>query len=68
MSEPTDIESTHAAEELAFATWLARVDMALIRRLGLTTDDLPNIDYRGMHAEGLTPSEAARQAILNANQ
>jgi hypothetical protein len=54
---------------LSFEQWKAKVDEVLAARLmGLMSDDLRDVDYRGLYEIGDTPSEAADYAIQNAQE
>lgn len=50
----------------SFEDWKKLVDAELEKRCGMSSEDLPDVDYRGMYAVGDTPAVAARQAIANA--
>lgn len=48
---------------LTFEAWMARVNRKLVGTCGLGCMDLPDADYRIMYDEGLTPREAAEEAL-----
>lgn len=54
------------APALTFERWLALVDDEICRRLSLTHEDLPDVDYRALYDCGDTPPRAATFAIRNA--
>jgi hypothetical protein len=52
-----------------FNQWKAKVDAILSKKLGgLTSDDLPDIDYWSLWQDRVSPSSAAAQAIRNAKE
>lgn len=53
-------------EEAAFRQWKKRVDEEIEKKVGLTADDLPDVDYWGWFQDGVTPKSAANQAVRNA--
>lgn len=48
-----------------FDVWMAKVDAAVEKKIGLSVYDLPDLCYRDMFDDGVTPSQAARMAIKN---
>jgi len=46
-----------------FQVWMAKVDAALERKLGLSSMDLADCCYHDWFDDGLTPSQAARMAL-----
>ncbi len=52
---------------LDFDAWMAAVDDHLDRLVGATSADLPDCLYRDWYAAGMTPAEAAREAVKNAD-
>ena len=47
-----------------FRLWMSKVNAIIASRLcGLTSDDLPDWNYRDAYDEGTTPSRAAAQAM-----
>ena len=50
----------------SFEAWMARVDDALVRKVGVSSGDIPDIPYRDLFDQGITPEEAADEAIENA--
>jgi hypothetical protein len=50
----------------SFGAWMARVDEALVRKVGVSSADLPDLAYRDLYDQGVTPEEAADAAIENA--
>jgi hypothetical protein len=50
-----------------FETWMARVDELVEGTCGLGTDELPDlVDLAGLHEDGVTPAEAAREVLREA--
>ena len=47
-----------------FLEWKARVNAVISRKTGgLTSDDLPDCMYHDWYDEGMTPAEAANEAV-----
>jgi hypothetical protein len=54
-------------QDMNFDDWRKAVDAIIADRVGgLTSDDLPDVDYRGLYETGKSPEEAARFAVRNA--
>ena len=53
---------------LTFEQWMAMVDKKVESIIGLSTSDLPDICYRDMYDDGMTPASVAREALRNANE
>jgi hypothetical protein len=51
---------------MTFEQWKKQVDREITSRVGLSADDLPDIDYRGLFMTKNTPRQAAVFAIRNA--
>lgn len=51
--------------KLSFEEWLREVDREVIRRTGLDREALPDVDYSGMYASGLSAGSAALRVIRN---
>jgi hypothetical protein len=52
-----------------FEQWKARVDKAIAKRLlGMTSEELPDWDYRRAYDEGMRPVGAASHAIKHAKK
>lgn len=52
-----------------FEQWIVEVDHAIGARLGgMTSNDLPDRPYMDMYNDGMTPQEAALEAIEYANE
>jgi hypothetical protein len=51
---------------VSFEDWMARVDEALVGKVGVSSGDLPDFTYRDLFDQGVTPEEAADAAIENA--
>ena len=49
-----------------FEMWKAEVDDCLVRKVGVSSDDIPDICYHDLFDTGCTPDEAADLAIENA--
>jgi hypothetical protein len=50
----------------SFENWRREVDRVIADVVGMTADDLPDVDYRGLYATGNTPEEAAVFVVGNA--
>ena len=50
----------------SFKEWMAAVNEARVRKVGVCSSDLPNFTYRDLYDQGCTPEEAADAAIENA--
>jgi hypothetical protein len=50
----------------SFETWMEKVDEALEQIVGLSSLDLPDIDYYSLYESGVSPRRAARRAIKEA--
>ncbi len=48
-----------------FEKWMAEVDDALVKKVGVASSDLPDVCYRDMYSQGVTAEEAADGAITN---
>lgn len=49
---------------MTFERWMQAVDAEIERKLGLTSDDLPDCCYRDWFDDGRTPVSAANAAIV----
>lgn len=49
-----------------FEAWMERVDAAIESWYGLSSDDLPDVEYYDMFEDGWTPGDAAQYALDNA--
>ncbi len=54
--------------QTSFESWMREVDVQCWRRGGCSTQDLPDVNYREWHANGLTPKSAACRALRNAGE
>lgn len=53
--------------KFTFEEWKRLVDVKVADILGgLTTDDLPDMDYYQMYLDKISPTNAAKKAISNA--
>ena len=52
--------------KISFADWMKKVDEILMTALYLDSRDLPDCCYRDWHESGMSPADAARQAIRDA--
>ena len=59
--------STPTGKRPDFETWMRLVDEAVYARLGCSVHDLPDCLFADWYAAGVSPKEAARRAIRNAN-
>lgn len=50
-------------EDVDFHIWKVLVDRHLVKMCEVSSEFLPDVDYRGMHASGDTPKEAAEYAL-----
>ena len=57
-----------ASEESRFKTWKQAVNAACHKLCGLTTDDLPDVDFWAWFEEGVSPTTAARRTIKYARE
>jgi hypothetical protein len=46
-----------------FDTWMKRVDSALVRKCGLTSDDLSDCCYYDWYEDGVSPINAANMVL-----
>lgn len=51
-----------------FKTWMAKVSDEIESKVGLSLDDLPDMNYYEMWEDGISPANAARKAIRNAKE
>lgn len=56
------------ADEEHFREWMSAVDRELVRRTGIDSGSLPDVDYRSMYDDEADPGEAAEHAIRNAKE
>lgn len=54
--------------KLSFEDWKREVDAEIKRRTTMTSDDLPDWNYRGAYEEGLTSKRAAAKALQHAKR
>ena len=52
--------------KMSFDQWMIKVNAAIAKKCGLTSDDLPDDCYADMYDDGLTPNMAAKSALENA--
>lgn len=55
-------------QRLTYEQWKGAVNAAVIRRVGLSADDLPDWNYRDAYESGMTPLRAAAKVIKNAKE
>lgn len=53
-------------EEKGFQKWKRAVNKEVCKRIFLTCDDLPDVDYFSMYQDGTDPADAATEVIENA--
>lgn len=53
---------------LTWEQWKGAVNAAVIRKVGVPADDLPDWDYRDAFESGMAPSKAAAAIIRNAKE
>lgn len=51
-----------------YEQWKAEVDATILRKAGLTSDDLPDCPYREWYDEGVPSLNAATRAIRAAKE
>lgn len=49
-----------------FEQWKKKVDQAINKEASITSDDLPDFSYYDAWEDGLTPGEAAQEALKEA--
>lgn len=54
--------------KMTFDEWMAAVDAAIVVKVGLGRDDLPDCPYHDWWEDGVTPKGAATKAIRRANE
>lgn len=54
--------------KLTFDQWKIAVDRELLRRCGMTSDDLPDCCYHDWWQDGVNPTTAAARAIKQAKE
>jgi hypothetical protein len=54
--------------KITWEQWRREVDAEIMRRVSMTSDDLPDWNYRGAYEEGLTAKRAAAKAIQYAKR
>lgn len=64
-SDATDQEERVNDNGLTFAQWMAKVDRAINARVGLSSADLADACYWDSWADGVTPSDAAADALAS---
>ena len=47
----------------AFENWKQKVDATLLKAVGITSDDLMDVDYYGWYDADVSPAAAARKAV-----
>lgn len=50
---------------LTFAQWIRKVDIAVSKRVGCSVYDLADCPFRDWFEDGMTPTEAATEALEN---
>lgn len=53
---------------MTFDTWKARVNVLVESKLGLSTDDLPDMDYYSEFEAGTSPAEMADMVLSQAQE
>lgn len=54
--------------KLTFEEWMAEVNRLMVGKCGMGSEDLPDWNYRDAYNDGLTPNQAANQAINAAHE
>ena len=52
--------------QLNWVQWKGAVNAAVVRKIGVSADDLPDWNYRDAFEKGMAPSKAAAAVIRNA--
>lgn len=52
-------------KESSYDAWMADVAAYVMKKSGLTPDDLADIAYRDMYDDGVSPEEASKRALRN---
>jgi len=52
-------------DDTAFRVWMGKVDAQLTRLCGLTSNDLPDINYRDLFCDGCSAKTTAHRAYRN---
>ena len=52
---------------MTFSEWMRKVDEILNRKCGLDSRDLPDVCYRDMYDDGMSPRSAASKALRAAD-
>jgi hypothetical protein len=60
-----DLKEERPLSELTFEDWMEAVDIEVVNVAGIETDDLEDQTYRDWFDSGMTPHEAALQALEN---
>ncbi len=50
-------------EKQTFVQWKARVNVCVIARAGVCTDDLPDVPYYDWFEDGISPQEATEMVL-----
>lgn len=54
--------------KLTFQQWKHQVDAAIVKKVGMSADDLPDWPYRDAYNRGHSPASAASAAIRSAKE
>jgi hypothetical protein len=57
--------NTVATHDLTYAQWMRKVDLAVTKRIGCSIYDLTDCPLRDWFEAGLSPAEAATEALEN---
>lgn len=57
---------TREWNQMKFDAWKKEMDREIAKRIGLTSDDLPDQCYADWYTSGMTALAAAKKAIKNA--
>lgn len=55
-------------EEIKFKYWLERVEAKIEESTGHPREDLPDMDYRSMFVEGLSPQDVVEQVLAKSSE
>lgn len=56
------------AQKQTFQDWKRLVNIQIEKMCGLSSDDLPDCNYRDWHEDGVSATAAARRAIKRAKE
>ena len=54
------------SQQIAFETWLAKVNKVVVLTCGLGIEDIPDYDYWSSWNHGMSPEDVAQEALEEA--